>query len=426
MDFSDYDLSTQEDDLKRRRAVVDALAKQSLNPGLGDVILGMFGKTRSGLDPKEMQAGLARDTEVFQRKQQEQMSGELSQYLNTRQGMPARPAAPDQTGTSWGPDAPAVPANPREAIVRAMTSRLPELQAIGKADFNSLNKVPERKEHVIGNQLVESVGGQARVMGTYNKADWQDEPRTINGQQVQGQRNAQTGEWKPIAPQGQTINIGDKGNAKLMDEVVPVVKGARDSVVQAQQGLDASQRIMRALQDPTVQTGFGASAVNGVASLGAKLGFNGTEGVAKTQALASDLARNTLAAGQTMKGSFSDKDIAFLTDVTLGKVDFTKEALQDIAALAYQANHNTVLNAMDQYKSASGFQGMEGVAKLYPMPPVSWDASISDNPAFQKDNSGRLRYQGSYSQAQKASGAPRLNSQGRVRMTMEEFLGKGQ
>jgi hypothetical protein len=420
MNFSDLDTQTQQEDLERRKALIDALvAKQAQGTSLGDVVKGFFG---GGQNPQAMQAAYSKDRDLFQQRRQDQLSGELDGYMARRQGMPERPPSPDYAGNAVGPTMPAQAANPREAIIRAMTSQLSEMQAIGKADFGSLGKAPERKEHVINGQLVESTGGQTRVLGNFGET-WKDEARVIEGRQVEGKRNAQTNEWKPVGASGQTINIGADGQKELIKEVLPVIKGARDSVMKAQQGLDASQRVLAALSDPQVQTGFGASAVTGVAALGAKLGFNGPDGVAKTQALASDLARNTLAAGQDMKGSFSDKDIAFLTDVTLGKVDFTKEALQDLAALAYQANHNSVLNAMDQYKSAAQFKGMEGAAGLYPLPPVSWDARISDNPAFQKDSTGRLRYTSSYSQAQKAAPPQgRVNSQGRKRYTLDEFM----
>lgn len=422
--MDEYDFLSQQDDLTRRQKLIDALmAGQPTAPGqgstgaFGNALLNILGKNRA----QEQQGQLNQETAQFRQRYRESLGNETNQFLDRMNGTPEKMPV-----DGYGPATPGTAANPREAIIRAMTSQLPEMQAMGKAQMGSLGQRPEYGFQAAGDTMYRTNkhAGTVEPVGNIKKADWQDETRTIDGRAVPGQKNALTGEWKALGGGGQTINIGDKGNAELLKEVVPVVKGAREQVLAAQQGLDASQRIMQALNDPSVQTGFGASAVTGVAALGAKLGLNGPDGVAKTQALASDLARNTLAAGQTMKGSFSDKDIQFLTDVTLGKIDFTKEALRDVAALAYQANHNGMLNAMDQYKSASQFKGMEGVAGLYPLPPVRWDATISDNPAFQKDDTGRLRYMSSFSQGERPAG--RTNSQGRRRMTVQEFLAGGQ
>ena len=340
--FNDYDLQTQEEDLARRKAVIDALTMRYSNTN-GERLRQAFGAAPTG--SAEMEA-YARDNSAFQQRKQQQMQQELAQYMDRMQGAPERPAQ----GDGVGPPVPAQPANPREAIIRAMTSQLPEMQAMGKSSMAAFGKVPEVKEHVINNQLVRSRGtGPVEVAGSYD--NWKDEDKVINGQATAGKRNVQSGDWKPLAPAGQTINIGDKGNGKLMEEVIPVVKASRDSVLQAQTGLEASQRVLQALQDPAVQTGWAAGGVTGLASIGAKLGFNGADSVAKTQSLMADLARNTVTAMQQQKGTQTKEDMILLENATLGKIDYTKDAIQDIAALAYQANHNATLNAMDQYKS---------------------------------------------------------------------------
>ena len=395
MDFSDYDLQTQASDLERRKAIIDALQANAMKgTSLGDTVRGLFGA--SPRDGKAEMALFARDSALHQQRYQGQMGQELSAYMDKMQGAPERPPSPDYSGQAVGPAVPAQAPNPREAIVRAMTSQLPEMQAMGKASMSAFGKPREMKEHVIGNQLVVSDGqGGAKVAGTFNKADWVDEDRVINGQQVPGQRNKQDNQWMPrSAQQGTTVNLDTKGAGKLQDVALKAMEDSRGQVITAQRQLDAAQRVLALSEDPEVMTGFGANAVTGIAALGAKLGLNGPGGVAKTQALMTDLSQKTLDAGQQMKGSFSDSDIKFLADVAAGKVDYNVETIQHMALLAYTAGHNTLQNALGQYHGASGAKGLEGADKIIPLPKVSYDAKISDRPGFRVRDGGYLAYEG--------------------------------
>lgn len=415
--FNDYDLQTQEEDLARRKQVIDALVTRGANSRM-EQVRQSFGAAPTG--SAEMEA-YARDNSAFQQRKQQQMQQELAQYMDRMQGTPERPAQ----GDGVGPPVPPQPANPREAIIRAMTSQLPEMQAMGKSSMTAFGKPKDLKEHVIGNQLVVSDGqGNSRVAGTYNKADWKDEDRTINGQVVPGRRNAQDNKWEAVGPTGTTVNVDTRGQSRVQEDALKAMSGAREQVVAAQSQLESAQRVLELVDDPQVQTGFGAGAVSGFAALGAKLGLNGQEGVAKTQALMTDLARNTLNAGQQMKGSFSDKDIQFLSDVTAGKVDYNAQTIKHMASLAYAAGHNGMLSAMQQYSGAKEIPGLTGADKVYPLPEVRWDATIGDRKGFSQGAGGRLRYDGNLSAPTTPVG--RVNSQGRRRLTVDEFLGSGQ
>ena len=422
MNFADLDLNTQEQDLSRRKAVIDAMAARGAQPNLGDDLRKAFGQAPRG--QAELEA-FAKDHETYQARQQAQMQAELGQYLDRRQGTPSRPAAPDDSGTSWGPDAPAVAANPREAVVRAMTSRLPEMQAIGKADMAAINKPQEYTFHQAGDSIFKEnkSTGEISMAATAPKARWVDESKVINGQDTPGQRNQMDNQWVPRTGGGTTVNLDTKGATKMQDEALKAMEGSRGQVIGAQKQLDAAQRVLQLVEDPQVLTGFGAGAVNGIAALGAKLGFNGSDSVAKTQALMTDLSQKTLDAGQQMKGSFSDSDIVFLRDVAAGKVDYNADTIKHMALLSYTAGHNTLQNALGQYHGAAGVKGLEGADKIFPLPDVSYDASISDRPGFKTRSGGYLSYSGVPGAAKGAGAQPgRLNSQGRQRMTAAEFL----
>ena len=423
MDFNDYDLQTQQEDLARRKQIIDALqSRAAQGTSLGDLVHGWLGNPRDG--SKEMES-YARDNQAYQQKHANMTQQELGMFMNKMNGTPSQPAAPDYNGESIGPPTPGMVANPREAVIRAMTSQLPEMQAMGKAAMAQLGKKPDVTEHIIGNQLVRSDKvNPPQVVGSYNKADWGEVERLgtgADGKPLFGQRNAQTGEIK-YSPQGpQQINIDTKGQTKVQEAAIEALKNSREQVIGAQQQLESAQRVLQLADDPQVQTGFGAGTVNGFAALGAKLGMNGPEGVAKTQALMTDLARNTLTAGQQMKGSFSDKDIKFLSDVTAGSVNFTPETLKHMASLAYAAGHNSMLSASDQYRGASQVRGIEGADSVFPLPQTRWDATIGDRPGFAKQEGGRLRYDGDFSPTVTKPG--KVNAQGRRVIPLSEFMG---
>lgn len=419
MDFSSFDLDTQAEDLKRRQAVINALAERSVQPTLGDTVMGMFGRGSSDR-MAELQQAYARDNAAHQQRYQGQLGQELEAFLSKMQGTPARPPAPDYAGNAVGPTAPAEPGNPREAIIRAMTSQLPEMQKMGKTQMDAIGKPRDITEHVIGGQIIRSDKvNPPQVAGTYG-SEWgpvESIGTAPNGQPLLGQRNKQSGEVK-YAPAGQTINVGDKGQTKVQDAAIKAMGESRTQTMSLQGILDTSQRVLTLLDDPQVQTGFAASPVTGAMAIGAKLGWNGEEGVAKTQSLAGELAKNTLAAGQSMKGSFSDKDIEFLTAASLGKIDFNAAALKRIALLAYMGGHNEMFNADAQYNGAASIPGLEGMTSVLPKPKVTWDARIGDRPEFERLDGGRLRYVGDTVKPAAAGG--------RKRMSAAEFLAGGQ
>jgi hypothetical protein len=408
MDFSDYDLQSQQQDLERRKAIVDALAGRTLNPTTGDLIKGLFGNS---VDSRyaDAKAGLARDQATHQQRIQGQLGNELNSYMASMQGSPSKPAAPFMGGEEGvGPPTPAVAPNPREAIVRAMTSQLPEMQAMGKASMSAFGKPEEFSFHQAGDSLFKENKrtGEVSLAGSAPKANWVDEDRVINGQTVPGQRDTMTKQWLPRAPGGTTVNIDNKGTSEVQKETIPVLKGARDTILSSQQGLDAAKRVMTLIDDPQVLSGFGASKVAGLAALGASMGFNGPESAAKTQALGTEMAKNTLAQTKNLPGAISDKEKPFLEEVSAGRIDFSPQVIKHIAALALQANHNAVMNATDQYNTAKTVTGMEEAAKLHPLPPISWGhpqlngntdpEKQMDDPAFRIVKGGRMAYDGSY------------------------------
>lgn len=424
MDFGEYDLQGQQEDLQRRKAIVDALTARTLQPTTGDLIRGLFGSSiqdRASAAQQQYQ----QDAAAYRQREQQQLGSELDAFSQRMSGAPARAPVSlgnnEETGQpapAYGPTLPAQAPNPREAVVRAMTSQLPEMQAMGKAAMASLMKPTEYKFHQAGDTLFKEDPrtGEVTVAGSAPKAQWVDEDKTIDGKTIPGQRDKMTGQWVPKVPAGTTVNVDTKGQTEVQKAAIEALKTSRDQANMGIQNVEAAQRVLQALDDPQVRTGFGASVANGLASVGAKFGFNEGESVAKTQALASDLAKNTLAAGQNMKGSFSDKDIVFLNQVAGGSIDLNPQALQYLAHLAYAQGHNLLMSANEQWLGSSKVRGIEDAAGVFPFPKVTYDARIGDRPGFSMNGSGRLTYV-----PPAASAAPNSGRQ-RQRISVQDFL----
>lgn len=139
------EIFTEQGDLARRRRLLEAMQSQNMQTGIvgsnrGSSIGQALTKVATAYILANKGKGLAEQETANREAYGGALQGELGDYMNLRQGQ-----APQELP---GPEAPGFPrdvqpgiqANPREAVVRAMASQFPELQAIGKADFASLGK----------------------------------------------------------------------------------------------------------------------------------------------------------------------------------------------------------------------------------------------------------------------------------------------
>ena len=434
-----YDQSVDGQAVARRRKLLDAMMKTSSETPL----VGASGPQQALLKVLAQYLGGRQETELASQDKAgraaygERLGMETNDYLTRMQGKPGEQMTAQQVDALMNRDqapqlADPVAPNPREAIVRAMTSQMPEMQALGKAGMGELAKAKPAgmtpkdyltlpgdysakariaaalagdpslleaapKTHTVNGQIVEMAeGGAPRVA-----ADLRDRHGAVgqvgvgpDQKPIIGQPNLATGEVKFAPGGGVTVNTGDnKARSANVTRADAVLKENQALVGAAAKQMETAQSIYQLAQDPQVQTGFGASFISGAQAIGAKLGWNGNEAVAKTQSLMRELASNTLAAGQDLKGPMSDKDIAFLKEVALGKVDFDAGAIKRIAGLAIGASHNTIMNATQRFNAAANLEGEETqkLATLYPMQP--WKHSLPEDGAFKIDEkTNRVTY----------------------------------
>lgn len=364
-----YDVFAQQEAIARRRKLMDAMTGQNLQtPIVGDTGLGQA-LAKLGTSYLLQKGGKKLDAEDTQNRQQygNELSSELGTYMDAR-----------------GKD-------PKAAILKAMTSRYPELRQTAAADL----KVGERKPQVVNNKLVDvdPATGRPTVLGDYSDQFDPPERRNIGGKEIEVQRNKSTGKYHQI--NGGTnveVNNGSKGNEFALKKMGEVLEGARTEQLNARKTIQSADRVMALAQDPEVVTGFAAGLEQGLMSAGAKLGIVGPEAATKTQALVSELAQQTLAAQQHLKGPTSDKDIMFLKEAAGGNINYTPEALQYLAGLAKAVAHNQALEARDQWQSAATVDGAGDFVKMFPQPNLgTW---AMDENMFGESDRGRVVYKG--------------------------------
>ncbi len=427
--MEEFDLMAEGSALERRKKLVETMMKQTQeaeartstqeNGGILTVIGDLLRKRKAEGMSKQLDA----DTSAYQQKYGEQLNRELGSYLDTRQGRPATGnELPDgQVGPAI--PQPAIQADPRKAVMQALASRLPELQKMGQTEFSQLGKQAEVKQHVVGDALIASDGvnpGKVLYKGEPKPKDqWSDIMQVgtgPDGKPIMGQRNTATGQIHQIGANGQTINIDTKGEGFALQEAGKVLQGARQQMITAQNQIDAATRVYELSKDPQLISGTFAEPTMFLSALGSKLGLNGPDAAAKTQAMMTDLAANALARGQEMKGSFSDADIKFLKEASAGSINLTPEVMRQIAALSFAASHNTILEANKQFDSASSIPGVDPIARLFPRPALRYQ-NIDPERLKDDEQTGRMKYISPLTSPSAAQ------PKGPKRISMADFLG---
>lgn len=143
--------------LTRQQALQEALLKQGMAPGGEAINAGKFIVRRSPLEgiAKILQAymgqrGLNETDAKFAdlgKRHQDMTAAEIQRYMQTKQGIPEKPAIPmppEELG--GGPERAAIPAvagDPRAAMTQALLSRNPMLQKLGALDYTTAAKAQE-------------------------------------------------------------------------------------------------------------------------------------------------------------------------------------------------------------------------------------------------------------------------------------------
>lgn len=193
-------LITQQGEIARRRRLLEASQGQNMQTpiqgsgwGIGQALAKVATAYMLGKQGKE----LAGEEQANRQGYTDALQGGLNDYLTTRDGsgptvLPAIPGDANQNPTVLSP---VTKANPREAIVRAMASQMPELQAIGKADFAGLTK---QQINPLDLLKLEGYDPKSKVVAALS-----NDPSKLTGKREIKDAN------------GQIFTIGDDGTPKL-------------------------------------------------------------------------------------------------------------------------------------------------------------------------------------------------------------------
>jgi hypothetical protein len=137
--------------ITRRKKLLEAMQLQNANAPivgqntLSSVIQALAKFAGPGIASSKM-GDLEKAGAENQNKYGAALQGQLGDFMNKYQGTPATTGASPETPNFMGPQAPAMPGDPKAAIMQAMASRFPEMKGLGAAGMAGIMKenVPEK------------------------------------------------------------------------------------------------------------------------------------------------------------------------------------------------------------------------------------------------------------------------------------------
>lgn len=418
-----FDFEQQNQAIAQKRALVAALqAAQVKGPGPSGSMVGphfvankseIISPLLRAFQQRREQGDLDSRQAEFSKQYSTALKDGATSYMDNMQGNPSPVMSTAQADALMNrdvnPNLDPVQPNPRKAIVDAMTSQIPELRDLGRAQMAQIGKAKEDKWHapvkeVRGGKpvLVQySDGGQSRVV----EGSPLREPLVIQGKVVDkdnptevianhedqfgppfagpgGQywrKNLATGKVEQIdnAPKT-TINTGDKMDkglstvrAKMLEESYGTAQKARTGM----QALDQASADM----DAGIKTGSTADISLALAKFGKSLGLNVDPSIANTEAWRGNMARETfnLIKNLGTGNAISNADLTFAEKASLGKITLDDQAMRRMMAVAKAGaaqtllDHNKLLNRaqkargedaqdLEFFRIDTGFNGGEG------------------------------------------------------------------
>lgn len=404
------DLQLQQSQLARREAVMQAMMQQGMTPVnapqqgrlatrispfqvLGQAMGAYMGaQGMEGIDKQRAQLG---------EQYNQRLGDSVRSYMQTRQGTPGvQPLTPNDDEGNPMPSSPGIKANPREAIVQAMTSGFGPLQAMAQNDLKQMNDqqigakdimgfegldpkskvmvaqmimagVPpqqamnmlERKKDVrVNDGLVFDVSAGAPQELGYVGPQYVDE--TLNGPSgpIAAQRESRSGkvdvvDKTPRTTVNNTINTADKEGlqaaTKFYGESASAARTAKEALKYSSQ--------LRSLNANTPD-GKTAQGEIWLRNLGEKMGLGG------------DSLKNV--SGQAFQNLIMQKLSAQLIGPGGARIsDSDRKTLEEsLPQASYsQAARSTILDIMDKYsgESIKEYQRLRGrFQEAYPQAPV--------------------------------------------------------
>lgn len=226
---------------------------------------------------------------------------------------------------------------------------------------------PDPRDHVINNQLVSSVPGQApAVAGDFRQ---QYSPiRTVgngpDGQPIQAQVAQGTGENKYVPGGGVNVNVdtGAKADDKFKSAIdakrAGIISDSYDQAMSASRAFEALQEAKRDLASG-IHTGATADIAVALSKVGTAMGMKADPATAATESYKANMARETLQLLKITGTNPSNSDLKFTERASAGDVKLEGPALVRLVNIAAAAQANRMLqhhNLLESTVDSNGDQ----------------------------------------------------------------------
>lgn len=376
------DFAGQAAAIERKRALAQAMLQAGMTPQQGQMVSGHYvGPGIAGAlgQVAQMVGG------HFLGKQADEAAGALAQsrntalgeglekYLRTRDGAPGQTMTDQQAADLMQNDqaptlAEPVKADPRRAVIEAMTSQFPELQKVGQMDFASMLKPAGRDPSMIkesGGQFYDLSSGKPVLLGGVEYGPTE----TLGGDLYQRGPGGKLIKLDNAPKISTTVNnnptqAGLKKYQEAVGESLAPGGKSRVSAEQAQEGLTASVEALQAVNNGA-RMGIAQPAMQVVRKLGAELGIANAD-TAPTDALSAALKQSVFKDLGGLGAQISDADRKFVTEFS-GDLTTDTGALKRMLAIRIAAQikkvnaHNKQAAAFGRTAEDPGFEGLAGL-----------------------------------------------------------------
>lgn len=327
-----------EGNLRRKKLMADMLMAQAMqrpqgqmvgNHYVGAGVLGNLAPLASAFAGQHMEKGYQKGTADLEKKYQESLAAKLAEYQQKAS------------------------VNGLQAAQEAMTSEYEPLKAMGKADYERLQKAMAPQK--LGTELIEYDPNSKQVNSLYNAgpkySDVQNVATDKEGRPIQGQIDEKSGLVRAVPGQSAGIQINTRDTADIAfdkalgEKQIGIISDSYEKTLAAGksiENLDAAGKMIEA----GIKTGATSDIEMGVAKWAQAIGMQPPDPeVGMTEAYKANMARETmnLIKNLGVGAAISNADLVFTEKASGSDTGITEEGLLGIINLARVGAANVAL-----------------------------------------------------------------------------------
>lgn len=330
--------------LERRRQLADALTTQLQQSGQGQMVSGHYVTPGilSAIAPIASQYfsqtandKLDSDERGLESRRNEELAKALQGQMALRQGQSGAYTDAQAAQLLEGDQQPQVPdyraADPKRAMIEALSSQFPEIQALGKMDIAQLGRKPESNIKEAGGRFFDLSSGKPVDIGGTEYG----EVLTIDGDKYQRGPGGKLVKLDNATRVSTNVSVGgdkkrSEGYGKAIGEAIAPGGKSYEAAQQAQQGLMQTAEAANAITQGA-KTGTTEPAVQWLRKFGESLGIQNAA-TAPTETLSSALKAQAYKSLGGLGAQVSNSDRDFVTSFT-GDLASNPEALKRMIAV---------------------------------------------------------------------------------------------